>query len=144
MEGIKEYALMQKWKPDRFQSIINFPVWGQLMRQLRYCTIRQLCKQAMHPWARPMCAWRGEGGDEKRVWTALNRSNVTSSEPDLRSSHSSVWSAQSTGSLGPGTTQPRPAHPFAASFKQCTPFKVRLDVVFVWSQIIMVFTSPYL
>lgn len=36
------------------------------MKQLQYCTIRQLYKQAMHLWARPMSAGVGGRGREKK------------------------------------------------------------------------------
>ena len=38
-EGTKEDVAIQNWKPDHFQGIINFHVWGELMRQ---CSIAQL------------------------------------------------------------------------------------------------------
>lgn len=37
-------------KPDHYHIPINFPVWGQLLRQLRHCAIRQLYKQVIHLW----------------------------------------------------------------------------------------------
>lgn len=37
-------------KPDHYHIPINFPVWGQLLKQLRHCAIRQLYKQVIHLW----------------------------------------------------------------------------------------------
>lgn len=55
-----------------YQSIINFSCW-QLMRQLQYCTIRQLYKHAMHLWTAAyvctcVCVCVGESRF-KQVWT---------------------------------------------------------------------------
>lgn len=76
-------------KPDHYHIPINFPVWGQLLKQLRHCAIRQLYKQVIHLWkTQTQGKKRERRGTTEQLWREETWLHPVQTHGHLRSS---VW-----------------------------------------------------